>query len=464
MMLSDLFKKLYQNDATLQDLFPSGAARPHSPPAPRFNKLSSTELLSLFKLEHQRLGLKWNHELESSLESEPQFVITGQQAVFAGGPMLIWEKARTCIALAHTWRAQGLNVLPIFWIAGDDSDHAEVMHFEFAQSSAAPKPSFERQSMVGPWVITSEWQQSLIHWQKQCQFPIDLTQFYQVGQTWSAAFAQLIQSILGDQVLFMDGSSPIWSQYSQGILNELLKQEAAITELLNHREQQLKFLGLKVQVPHRGGARVFTVSDHLRQRPLPGESHPLLSHDALSRPLVIDHLLAVQAHILGPGELQYFAQLSGIYALLGIPFPQLGSRMHCTIDLDSNQNQALGCLNLDPLPHPSQAAQILFDDHFGPQTYPWQMVQLPGMSQAQIDRMQHRFEGQWKIEKSKWIRNFANQHPLWKSYLQAWRFMGSGRKQERILSPFEWSNQQKSSFLKLDPLCPTHQWSSHVQS
>ena len=56
-------------------------------------------------------------------------VIGGQQAGLFGGPLYTVHKALTILQLSRRLEKQmGRPVIPVFWIASEDSDLAEVDH------------------------------------------------------------------------------------------------------------------------------------------------------------------------------------------------------------------------------------------------------------------------------------------------------------------------------------------------
>ena len=55
-------------------------------------------------------------------------VIAGQQPGLFTGPLYTIFKALTAIKLAEHLRAQGVNAVPMFWVAGEDHDFEEVNH------------------------------------------------------------------------------------------------------------------------------------------------------------------------------------------------------------------------------------------------------------------------------------------------------------------------------------------------
>ncbi len=72
------------------------------------------------------------------LADEKTYVVaTGQQAGFLGGPLYALHKALTAIAVAHQYERDAeaaRGFVPVFWVAGDDHDLAEIDHAHFLDS------------------------------------------------------------------------------------------------------------------------------------------------------------------------------------------------------------------------------------------------------------------------------------------------------------------------------------------
>src|ERR1700737_3235779 len=65
------------------------------------------------------------------LQNGAAAVVTGQQVGLFGGPAFSVYKALTAIRLANELTANGTNAVPIFWLATEDHDLAEVDHCFF---------------------------------------------------------------------------------------------------------------------------------------------------------------------------------------------------------------------------------------------------------------------------------------------------------------------------------------------
>ena len=57
-------------------------------------------------------------------------VVTGQQVAVFGGPLYTLLKAATAIARAREATEAGVDTVPVFWLASEDHDFAEIAHVE----------------------------------------------------------------------------------------------------------------------------------------------------------------------------------------------------------------------------------------------------------------------------------------------------------------------------------------------
>jgi uncharacterized protein YllA (UPF0747 family) len=277
-----------------------------------------------------------------------KFVLTGQQPGLAGGNYLVCLKAMAALANAKKLEKQLAEpIIPIFWIASDDSDlkecniihYPKVMRLSFNDSS--------QNLPLGSRYFTNEHQDQLWNF-----FPnLKKAGAYKAGDDFAVAMAKSLYHHLpnAEEFLFVRGDAKWISKASQPMLKKILTQSKEIEQALLKREKELKIHNLKPGVPHIiGQSRVFKINQGKRERIWQNKiSDGDYTHDALSRPLVCDTIFPVLGHVLGPGELKYFAQLAPLYSLFKIPFPRVYKRPKAWVI--SNEIKVLAdSLSLDP--------------------------------------------------------------------------------------------------------------------
>src|SRR5208282_3409917 len=66
--------------------------------------------------------------------------VTGQQVGLFGGPLFSIFKALTAVRLAEQATAAGVECVPVFWLATEDHDLAEVNHVALLSEQGLPEP------------------------------------------------------------------------------------------------------------------------------------------------------------------------------------------------------------------------------------------------------------------------------------------------------------------------------------
>src|SRR6185503_18921827 len=85
----------------------------------------------------ERINRAWNasgktlEHIATLRDPETIAVVSGQQAGLFAGPLYTIYKALSAIKLAECLSLRGIKALPIFWIATEDHDFAEVATVEF---------------------------------------------------------------------------------------------------------------------------------------------------------------------------------------------------------------------------------------------------------------------------------------------------------------------------------------------
>jgi bacillithiol biosynthesis cysteine-adding enzyme BshC len=308
-------------------------------------------------------------------------VVTGQQPALFGGPLYVLYKALAALRLADALeRVRRAPVLPIFWIAADDHDFAEVRSVSVLDAAGAlqtlryapriepfgePASHIVLDETIGP--LLDELGRRLPESPQRGDLVDALRQCYRPGATLAGAFALFLSRLLPDLVVLdptdpafkalmvpvmrreLEGSptSRLAARVGEGLLAAGYHQQVPVRpgflNLFLFSEGQRRALAISNgTIEVRGTGRRFAAAELERLM----ESDPsLFSPGALLRPLAQDHVLPTVAYIGGPAEIAYHAQIRPSYAEFGIPAPVLVPRPSATL-LEPGQVRALDAESL----------------------------------------------------------------------------------------------------------------------
>jgi bacillithiol biosynthesis cysteine-adding enzyme BshC len=320
-------------------------------------------LANLLEQQNKAFGASpATHANIAKLKAGAQAVVTGQQVALFGGPLLTLLKAATAIARAKAaTTATGIEHVPIFWMATEDHDLAEV-----DQVSLLTKTSVEKLHAglrvshavpVGGVSIGAELDAVLeratellefapiADWLRECYRPENGE-----ATTLALAFGRLIARIFADQgLIVMDAASREFHALGASTLRYAIEHADELQQALIARSKELVADGYHAQVLVAEGASLLFLLDEITgertalRRPSAGqwkagsrlystsellailEAAPeRLSPNALLRPVFQDTLLPTAAYVGGPSEIAYFAQSAVLYkAILGRITPVL---------------------------------------------------------------------------------------------------------------------------------------------
>jgi bacillithiol biosynthesis cysteine-adding enzyme BshC len=345
------------------------------------NSINRSQLASFLESEQAGLSLseKQHKHLEESKEPESLFIVTGQQPGALGGPVLWLYKALTAVSAAAELRKRfGVPVIPVFWIAGDDDDIEECGFIQAMRSDGeslvlplAPPGQVSRTSLSllplgmgaakAHTLLSNFWQNHTLEMAESLLCP---------EITFTESFRKLAQRILGPEgILFIDGFSSEFRRLSGPTLRQFIRDWKTLEDSLLHVNALLKNQGLKPQSEYRPGTvHAFLVSRGKRERIIAeGEAmvtagrHPLgldrafsigrdasvVSHDAITRALLIEALMPVAGHVLGPHEMGYFLQLCPLFEHYFNSVPLVFPRMKATV-ITRKQEEAFLNAGLQP--------------------------------------------------------------------------------------------------------------------
>jgi len=294
-------------------------------------------------------------------------VVTGQQVGLFGGPLFSIFKALSAVKLADRATRSGVDCVPVFWLATEDHDLAEV------NQVAIPGPDFSSQNLtasvfgvqdapVGTLRLGADIQ-AVVEVASGLLGPSEISDFlreaYRPDETLGSGFARLFARLFADWgVILLDAADPELHSIAEPIYRAAAEHAAELDEALQVRGAALEAAGYHQQVKVtpsstllftlRNGARVpvhrrvngngspdFVIDEeHLSQTELlshVASSPQNFSGNALLRPVIQDYVLPTLTYIGGSAEIAYFAQVAVVYeALLGRVTP-IVSRFSATI-------------------------------------------------------------------------------------------------------------------------------------
>jgi bacillithiol biosynthesis cysteine-adding enzyme BshC len=277
-------------------------------------------------------------------------IVSGQQVGLFGGPAYAFYKALSAIHTARQLSEDGVEAVPVFWMATEDHDIDEVRHTTWFHEGKLhrfelPKPDQTDVPVgripLGPAVSEIVKQASaLLSGPDSTSVAEILQTSYTPEATYGTAFAQLFARIFAEEgLILLDPLDDRLHRVAAPILRQSLEQRDDLNALLLRRGKELEHAGYAAQVNVTARSTVlfsmengqrhvissangdgFTSGGHSAPRGewlQKVEAHPeLFSPNALFRPVVQDFLLPTVAYFGGPAEIAYFAQSQVLYEKL----------------------------------------------------------------------------------------------------------------------------------------------------
>src|SRR5690348_11077277 len=247
-------------------------------------------------------------------------VVSGQQVGLFGGPAYAAYKALTAIQIAEDLTRDGLNAVPVFWMATEDHDLEEVRHtswfdsgklirFELPDGNKEEKPVGRiplgaeggRLAREAADLLEKDGGELLAQY---------LAESYKAEETYGAAFGKLFARLFAKQgLILVDPLDAGLHKVAAPLYQHALAERDVLNEKLLQRGKELEGAGFQAG-----------------EKNWPREELTHLTHtepenfspNALFRPVVQDYLLPTVAFVGGPAELSYIAQSEVVYRhLLG---------------------------------------------------------------------------------------------------------------------------------------------------
>ena len=291
-------------------------------------------------LQKQYTGLSNQPNFELLLQENTFTVTTGHQLNIFTGPLYVPFKLISTINLANQLKAAfpAYNFVPVYWMATEDHDFAEINHFNLFGKSFEWET--EQKGAVGR-MNPQEMASLLATLPEQ---PEPFVTAYTQQSTLANATRAIVHQLFGQQGLVcLDADDrTLKSEFTEILKSDL--QSAHIRGVIQ-KSQDLEAAGYKAQVTPRD-INLFYLDDSIRERIVKeGDHYAVLNTDlkfseaemqamlentpekispnVILRPVYQEVILPNLAYLGGPGELAYWLQLKSIFDQHQVAFPIL---------------------------------------------------------------------------------------------------------------------------------------------
>jgi bacillithiol synthase len=288
-----------------------------------------------------------NPSLEVLARQGTVAVVTGQQVGLFSGPAYTVYKALSAIKAARELTARGIPAVPVFWLATEDHDFAEVDHVWVFGADYQPvkiqvrEPAGNGAHPVGGIPLAdvpiTELRAALAGLPFADDAVAMVERAYTPGATMGSAFASMVKELFDAYgLLLIDPMEPAVRELAAPLMKQAVERMPELIDALMVRSRQLVERGYHAQVLvdkttslaflldsgrrialRRAGSEFNAQHQKFSVQNLAARAADL-SPNALLRPVVQDYLMPTAAYVGGPAELAYFAQSQVLYeALLG---------------------------------------------------------------------------------------------------------------------------------------------------
>lgn len=332
---------------------------------PDIDRLALAEAIRGYHRELGTLDKTVEAQLTKLEHPESRVVVTGQQAGLLTGPAYSIHKGADALLLARQVSSDDAPVVPIFWIASQDHDAAEVASTTLLDRSerlhhlSLPLPEGRPVGRI-PW--QDNWTAQVMALLDAFDAPAEyvaevrelVAQAAAPGGSYADVFARLIHGLLGKHgLVVLDPMHPALARLMAPALARELEHPLESSERIEAAAKRLEAEGFVPQLRRPAEATNLFIEEEDGQRRLlkwngkvfytpnreyqKSELEDLLKADpsrltpaAGLRPTVQDTLLPTLAFVVGPGETAYAAELGEVYPLHGIRQPLLWPRLSVT--------------------------------------------------------------------------------------------------------------------------------------
>ncbi|HAR19562.1 MAG TPA: bacillithiol biosynthesis cysteine-adding enzyme BshC [Cytophagales bacterium] len=293
-------------------------------------------------------------------------ITTGHQLSLFRGPMFFVTKILELVKYCDEAKNNNLQLVPVFWMATEDHDLAEINHFNLF----GKKYEWDIEGKVATGRLSTAGLAQLFS--QVPDFPDWLSACYTSSKTLSEATRKLVSHLFGQYgLVIVDGDDKLLkSLFFRQIEKDILETKYA--PILRESTRKIEKAGYKAQAYVRE-CNFFYLGEGFRERiEFSSENEPqfrvlnrevsftkqelqslirskpeLFSPNVLLRPLYQESILPNLAYVGGPGEIAYWFQLKDMFESENIPLPVLFPRKIATlVSKDEKKKMDLAGLQL----------------------------------------------------------------------------------------------------------------------
>jgi bacillithiol biosynthesis cysteine-adding enzyme BshC len=316
------------------------------------NELSQTQRTEIPADRRQRIAgvlARQNQQWKASpqtlgnierLRNGAQAIVTGQQVGLFLGPAYTIYKAVTVIRLARELTSRGVDAVPVFWLASEDHDLAEVNHIFIPDGNGGLR-RLETASNAGEGapvgrVVLRDDVTALAEEIRGLVGDSEILELirsaYIPGKSFTTAFAELMTKLFSTHgLILLEPSDPEVHEIGAPLLRFAAEKAELLTAALLSRNKELESAGYHAQVKVTNSSTLLFFLKDGKRTPvhrknthfsINGEhwtvdefynriaKHPeLFTANVLLRPVLQDYLLPTAVYVAGPAETAYFAQV-----------------------------------------------------------------------------------------------------------------------------------------------------------
>lgn len=306
------------------------------------------------------------------LKQDALVVIGGQQAGLLTGPLYAINKIISVIKLAEKQtELLGVPVIPVFWIAGEDHDYAEINHVYVKDEKELIKKKYpykpKTKEMISDMVLdfdtAKKWIEEVVQVLGETDRTNDLvawlTESLGNAVTISDFFAMLVNELFkGKGLLLVDSGNPEFRKLGVSAYTGFIKQCSDITAKVLEQQEKIRQAGYAPMLEMESdNANLFLYDYHEKNRSLLSfhknenkfvsknnlhfTTEELLekveiasenfSTNVVTRPMLQEKLFPVLAFVGGPGEIIYWSEISEAFELVGEKMPPVFPRLNITL-------------------------------------------------------------------------------------------------------------------------------------